>query len=344
MRKVIFLRFVFLLGFVYMPFIVLAKEDKEFLLRLEGEWKFSIGDNDEWAMPDFDDSNWDNIKVPSAWEDQGYYGYDGCAWYRTSFSMSKEMKNRELYLNLGYIDDVDQVFINGKLIGFSGSFPPQFSTAFEARRRYPIPDEYLNATGKNIIAVRVYNHQMAGGILSGDIGISAGSFKPDLSIFGLWLFRTGDNKLWNEVAYKDKQWKKIVVPGNWENQGYSNYNGFAWYRKHFRISEEYTNQKLVLVIGKIFNIDEVYINGQLIGSSGKMPVLNEKHKVGEEEVSKKCRVYTVPDNLILSHTENVIAVRIFNLQLKGGITDGPVGFVKLANYNRYFKEIIEGEN
>ena len=322
---------------------VKAQEDKSFLVRLDGKWKFSINDSAKWAKTDFDDGSWESIKVPSAWEDQGFYGYDGYAWYRTSFSYTKDMRNKDLYLNLGYIDDVDQVFLNGKLIGFSGSFPPQFCTAFEARRKYPIPEEYLNVQGKNVIAVRVYNHQMAGGILSGDIGISSSNVKPDLSIFGLWLFKTGDNKVWKGLDFKDKLWKKIVVPGNWENQGYIDYDGFAWYRKHFLLPDELVNQKLVLVVGKINNIEEVYINGVLIGSSGQMPEPNEKPKI-EEQQDKKCHSYPVPENLIKPNKDNVIAIRVFNPQHRGGIVEGPVGFMKLGNFNRYFKEFAGGEN
>ena len=320
-----------------------SQDDKSFILKLEGRWKFSINDSMKWARADYDDSNWESIKVPSAWEDQGFYGYDGYAWYRTSFQYSKEMRGKDLYLNLGYIDDVDQVYINGKLIGFSGTFPPQFSTAFEARRKYPIPEDCLNVLGKNVIAVRVYNHQMAGGILSGDIGISAGNVRPDYSIFGLWLFKTGDNKSWKGADFKDKQWKKIVVPGNWENQGYIDYDGFAWYRKHFVLPEDLVNQKLVLLLGKINNVEEVYINGVLIGSTGKMPESNEQPKI-EEEFSKKSRSYTIPENLIKPNKDNVIAIRIYNIQHRGGIIEGPVGFVKQASVARYFKDFVGNEN
>lgn len=317
-----------------------AQDDKAFLLRLEGLWKFSINDSMKWAKADFDDSKWESIKVPSAWEDQGFYGYDGYAWYRTTFTYSKDMRNRDLYLNLGYIDDVDQVYLNGKLIGFSGTFPPQFATAFEARRRYPIPEEYLNQQGKNIIAVRVYNHQMAGGILSGDIGISWSNQKPDFSILGLWMFKTGDNKLWKNYECKDKQWKKIVVPGNWENQGYIDYDGFAWYRRHFRLPEDLVGQKLVLVLGKINNIDEVYINGVLIGQTGKMPQAGNGTNKPEDDSGTRCRAYIVPENLLSAKKDNVIAIRVYNIEHRGGIVDGPAGFVKQLNYNRYFKDMI----
>jgi len=229
-----------------------AKGDKIVLLNLTGSWKFSIGDNMDWAQSDYNDSAWESIKVPSAWEDQGFYGYDGYGWYRTSFMMTKEMRSKELYLIFGYISDVDQVFINGKLIGFTGNFPPDFYPAHEAKRRYPIPDDYLNMNGKNVIAVRVYNHQMEGGIISGDVGIVAySSNKPDISMVGLWYFNTGDNSSWKDSGYEDKHWKKIMVPGNWTNQGYKNYSGIAWYRKHIMIPKEYENQKMLLMLGKI---------------------------------------------------------------------------------------------
>jgi hypothetical protein len=313
-----------------------AQEDRDFLLRLEGLWKFSIGDSSKWSNPDFDDSNWESIKVPSPWEDQGFYGHDGYAWYRTSFVISKDMKNKELYLSLGYINDVDQVYVNGRLIGFSGTFPPEFSTCIEARRKYPLPVEYLNLQSKNVIAVRVYNHQMIGGIISGDIGIfSYYEIKPDISLLGLWSFKTGDNKACKALEYKDKQWKKIIVPGSWKNQGYKDYDGIVWYRRHFAVSDELASQKLILIIGKIENFDEVYINGVLIGSSGKIPIGNESDQIPEEP-QKKIRAYRIPEKLLRLNKDNAIAVRVYGTQQRGGVIEGPVGIVKLSNFTHYY--------
>ena len=122
---------------------------------LKGEWKFSIGDDMNWIKPEFNDENWENIKVPSPWENEGFNGYDGYAWYRKHFMAPINLKGKSVYLSMGYIDDCDEVFVNGHLIGFSGSFPPDYYTAYNAMRMYPCPQDLINFNSDNVIAVRV---------------------------------------------------------------------------------------------------------------------------------------------------------------------------------------------
>ncbi len=98
--------------------------------------------NDEWISPKFDDSKWESIHVPSPWEDEGFNGYNGYAFYRKNITISSTYKDRMLYLNMGYIDDVDEVYLNGNKIGSTGSFPPNYNTAYNAERIYYIPAEY----------------------------------------------------------------------------------------------------------------------------------------------------------------------------------------------------------
>src|SRR6187399_729509 len=59
------------------------------LIDLSGKWKFSIGDKSAWSDPSFNDGSWENISVPSKWEDEGFNGYNGYAWYRTTFDASQ---------------------------------------------------------------------------------------------------------------------------------------------------------------------------------------------------------------------------------------------------------------
>ncbi len=88
-------------------------QDLVLLVNLRGKWQFSIGINDEWTSTKFNDSNWESIRVPSPWEDEGFNGYNGYAFYRKAINISSNYKGRMLYLNMGYIDDVDEVYLNG---------------------------------------------------------------------------------------------------------------------------------------------------------------------------------------------------------------------------------------
>ena len=76
-----------------------------------------------------------------------------------------------IYLVLGRIDDADVVYLNGKVLGKSGKFPPNFETGLQQRRKYTIPAGYLKENAENIIAVKVYDTYLEGGIVDGPVGI-----------------------------------------------------------------------------------------------------------------------------------------------------------------------------
>ncbi len=315
------------------------KEWKQ-LVDLSGEWKFSVGDNPNWADAVFNDNNWERIAVPSSWENQGFHGYDGYAWYRNTFDVPGKYRNSIIYLFLGFIDDVDQVFINGKQVGYSGSFPPQYRTAYDISRRYPVPSEVLNFDKKNTIAIRVYDYELEGGILRGDIGIYTPEFSMQngINLTGLWKFSTGDNPAWKENKFNDNEWAELIVPGHWETQGFPDYDGFAWYRKSVFIPEKYKNEKLILVMGKIDDLDEVYINGKLVGATGNM-----KAKDLADNYLKLRGYYLSADELKYGK-QNLIAVRVYDGFVDGGIYEGPVTIVPQEEYTAYWNRLRNGEN
>lgn len=304
---------------------------------LEGRWRFNIGDNPEWKNPSYNDSKWELVKVPSSWENEGFHGYDGYGWYRKSVKLTSSYKN--LYLLMGYVDDVDQVFFNGHLIGASGLFPPNYETAYNAKRNYPIPEEYVKYNEENVIAVRVYDAQLEGGIISGLIGIYAHGLNLSLNLSGQWKFLTGDDLSWKDKDYPDKDWNNLIVPEFWENQGYKTYDGFAWYRKKFYISDKTASESLVLVLGKIDDIDEVYLNGRLIGSSGDM---GDRSYLGD--TWQKIRGYYIPKELLVVNGWNTVAVRVYDGYLGGGIYQGPVGLTTQKEYSSYWNERRKKKN
>ena len=97
----------------------------EIVIPLTSEWKFIQGDNPDFANPEFDDSGWKNIAVDKIWEEQGYDPYDGYAWFRFKVTIPSDLYKQaylqdSLCLFLGKINNYDQTFLNGKIIGING--------------------------------------------------------------------------------------------------------------------------------------------------------------------------------------------------------------------------------
>jgi sialate O-acetylesterase len=141
-------------------------------------WKINIGDIPDWKNPDYDDKEWKEIFVPAFWEAQGYKNYDGFAWYRMKFTLPEKYAGQKMVLMLGMIDDIDQTFVNGTMVGSVGDWkfdilPNSFNqnNEWETIRGYYIPDGILLPGKENTIAVRVYDGFMDGGIYKGPIGL-----------------------------------------------------------------------------------------------------------------------------------------------------------------------------
>lgn len=303
------------------------------LTSLSGSWKFSIGDDKAWASENYKDADWESIKVPSNWEDQGFNGYDGFAWYRKKFTITSDYKSEQLYLDLGYIDDCDEVYVNGTLVGYTGSMPPRYSTAYDAFRRYILPKEIIRFDKPNTIAVRVYDSGIAGGIVNGDVDIvmQENPFPLIINLEGLWKFIPRDNMEYKNPEIAGVNWRSISVPKLWEDQGYQNYDGFAWYCKNFSVNADYSKEKLVLVLGKIDDFEEVYLNGEYIGPLKKIA---EARKGGTHYGD--FRAYYIPGKM-LKPGNNILSVRVLDTGGGGGIYEGPVGFSKQNDYVRFWK-------
>ncbi len=188
----------FLLLFLFSLSATLWAADPELVVDLRGLWRFNLGDDREWSDDCYDDSSWEQIFVPSRWENEGFAGYDGFAWYRRSFNLKSVNLADSYFIDLGYIDDSDEVYVNGQLIGFSGSFPPKFRTAYDSHRKYHVPSELLK-TGQNIIAVRVYDITLDGGIMKGRQGlyVKRNAVKDVLMLEGIWKFQSGSDPDWS---------------------------------------------------------------------------------------------------------------------------------------------------
>jgi alpha-galactosidase len=145
-------------------------------------WRFSTGDSLHWASPGFDDSGWKPIRPDRLWEEQGWNGYDGFGWYRVRFFLPGSLRASAFFRDsveivLGRIDDTDQAFLNGALIGqnampmvagpagpFAGN---RESYAWVRRYALSADDARLLWDQANTLAVRVHDHGGGGGLYSG---------------------------------------------------------------------------------------------------------------------------------------------------------------------------------
>ncbi len=314
------------------------------ILDLEGTWKFETGDDLDRRNPEFNDRKWADVFVPSAWEDEGFPGYDGFAWYRRIITLPKNALDQSIFLYLGYIDDADEVYINGHLIGRTGSFPPFVNDQYFILRRYLIPMEYLNPKGTNVIAIRVYDSRLDGGILRGAVGLYAirDMVSPDQDLTGLWKFRTGDRSRYSAPDYDDAQWNSIQVPASWETWGYGDYDGYAWYRKQFRINPDLAGERIILTLGRIDDYDEVYFNGHRIGGSEQME--NAEHFFVDDQEWRRLRAYYLPADYINYSGDNIIAVRVYDGYYNGGIYEGPVGLYLQSKFKKAAEALSTYDN
>lgn len=329
------IRLINVLLLIFMCMGTNAHDKYKEILDLSGKWRFSIGDNKEWASTEFDDSDWETIDVPKRWENEGFYGYDGYAWYRTKFELGKEYENLPMFLSLGYIDDVDEVFFNGVKIGRTGSFPPYYSTAYNAKRFYLIPSDLMDEKGFNTIAVRVFDEGGEGGIVHGNVSIVAdlSAIPVDYCLQGKWSFITEDINISNLNETDFMKWDKIMVPDMWENQGYKNYDGIATYAVKFPLSNEFLNDKMVLILGRIDDIEQVYLNGELVAQFGE---LNRKTAGKYDNAHRQLRGYYLDDNVLNNDGENILVVKVYDNGGIGGIYQGSVGLITQDNYIKHW--------
>ncbi|HZC25671.1 MAG TPA: glycoside hydrolase family 2 TIM barrel-domain containing protein [Actinopolymorphaceae bacterium] len=106
-------------------------------ISLDGAWRFRYDPDNRgldagWNLPGVDDSSWDTIAVPSAWDlhgNDGWGGYDaadfgkggslvdGYAWYRTTVHVPASWKGRYVRLAFLAASYSADVWVDGQFVG-----------------------------------------------------------------------------------------------------------------------------------------------------------------------------------------------------------------------------------
>lgn len=139
-----------------------------FDLDIAGGWRFTADLNDQgltkrWFAPDFDDRDWKPVRTDLSWQEQGWPGYQGSGWYRSSVRLPARLPAR-LYLYLGEVAQDYRLFVNGKEVLHSRvQWPRRLTTADIA--------PYVRPGAANEIALRVTPGKRGGGLLRGPVAL-----------------------------------------------------------------------------------------------------------------------------------------------------------------------------
>ena len=144
------------------------------VIALYGPWKFHVGDNPQWADPNFDDSQWESVDLtptPQAtvpgvpipgfvagWESRGHPGYAGYAWYRMRVRISGTDGPLTL-LSPEWFDGAFQIFANGHPVGSYGKFngpTPELYEGGGSRFALPVSANRPGPGRSTLIAFRFY--------------------------------------------------------------------------------------------------------------------------------------------------------------------------------------------
>jgi len=122
-------------------------------------WKFTLANEENAERLDFEDSQWRTLNVPHDWSiEQGYqkdgetasstgFVVGGTGWYRKTFKLPKEDKNKQISIMFDGVYNNSEVWINGHFLGKRPYGYSSFSYNLS---------EHLNFDGsKNVIAVKV---------------------------------------------------------------------------------------------------------------------------------------------------------------------------------------------
>lgn len=180
-----------------------GKSSCEEIVSLNGRWKFYWSSDPQSRPSDFyknnfDVSGWDNISVPGTWQLQGYgkpiytnwtypfkkdqpkvtgeppkhfFSYENrnpVGSYVTTFDVSEDMKDKQLYLHFEGVKSAMYVWINGKKVGYSQNSmaPAEFDIT-----------GYVNE-GQNRLAVEVYRWSDGSYLEDQDMWRFSGIYRP----------------------------------------------------------------------------------------------------------------------------------------------------------------------
>jgi len=134
----------------------------------------------EWKSASFDHSSWKKMALPGSFDQNGLAKFDGAIWFRKTIELDKTAAAKTATIYLSTIDDMDETYINGTLVGKSNTN--------RISRQYTVPEGILKE-GANVIAIRLTDNSGNGGFpgKASELNLTcAGQMIP---LAGEWSYR-----------------------------------------------------------------------------------------------------------------------------------------------------------
>ncbi|MGI5925059.1 MAG: sialate O-acetylesterase [Lentisphaeria bacterium] len=138
-----------------------------------------------WSQAELSSDGWATVELP---DERFPRDMDGVIWYRRAVSIPADWVGKDLVLSLGAIDDCDETYFNGELVGKTGTDTADY---WATPRQYTVPGAMVKA-GQAVIAVRVIDYHLDGGFTgkAAELSIAPKEGGQGQSLAGSWLSRT----------------------------------------------------------------------------------------------------------------------------------------------------------
>ncbi len=172
---------------VFLPFTISACTQQNVIretVKFNRDWKFKLGDSEDFKNPSFDDSGWRTLNLPHDWSIEGEFSEGnpatpgggalpgGIGWYRKTFNLSESDNGKMVFIDFDGVYQKSEVWINGHYLGFR----PYGYSSFE----YDLTP-FLNFESENVLAVKVDNSEQPNSRWYSGSGIYR----------NVWLVKTG---------------------------------------------------------------------------------------------------------------------------------------------------------
>jgi beta-galactosidase len=114
-----------LLSFCFLMEQVNARTRENFC----SQWKFFLADDANAKLPDYNDKSWRILNLPHDWSIEGKFDAKnpagigggalpgGVGWYRKSFTVPLDSKNKNVFIDFDGVYQLSEVWINGHSLG-----------------------------------------------------------------------------------------------------------------------------------------------------------------------------------------------------------------------------------